>query len=351
MTYNGTAWTPTAITPSVISNKADLSVTDGIRIASGSGTGALLNAATVGINDRGIAPIKIALGANGQVLTTNAAGNAVWDTKGSLIIGVSNTSSGNSLSTTVNGITGTAVNIINSNTLTLNGSNQLVSTVNGVASSPAISVLSSASNGLNATNGDVKLGGNLTQNTIITNTSAFDLTLATTNSGSTGKLKITGLDKTKVQATTNSGTTTGVTEHLLAVGSDNVVKALKASMPKFFYMPSIIVPIAASQFTAINATAGESFSDVTRTGILNLYERYKAQFGTVGTATQPSSPSAPSLPVLPASELHYYVTWYDTTVFQSVSLDATGKMTYVVRVGVDVTVGSFMNIVFAVKEG
>lgn len=351
LTYNGTAWTPTAITPSVISNKADLSVTDGIRIASGSGTGALLNAATVGINDRGIAPIKITPGTNGQVLTTNGSGNAVWDTKGSLITGVSNTSSGNSLSTTVNGITGTAVNIINSNTLTLNGFNQLVSTVNGVASSPAISVLSSASNGLNATNGDVKLGGNLTQNTIITNTSAFDLTLATTNSGSTGKLKITGLDKTKVQATTNSGTTTGVTEHLLAVGSDNVVKALKASMPKFFYMPSIIVPIAASQFTAINATAGESFSDATRTGVLNLYERYKAQFGTVGTATQPSSPSAPSLPVLPASELHYYVTWYDTTVFQSVSLDATGKMTYVVRVGVDVTVGSFMNIVFAVKEG
>lgn len=67
LTYNGTAWTPTAITPGTISGKADLSVTDGIRIATGSGTGALLNAATVGIADRGIAPIKITPGTNGQV--------------------------------------------------------------------------------------------------------------------------------------------------------------------------------------------------------------------------------------------------------------------------------------------
>ncbi|MEH6762066.1 MAG: hypothetical protein V7687_12950, partial [Maribacter arcticus] len=47
---------------------------------------------------------------------------------------VSNTSSVNTLSTTVDGVTGTGVDIINSNTLSLNGSNELVSTVNGEAS-------------------------------------------------------------------------------------------------------------------------------------------------------------------------------------------------------------------------
>lgn len=143
LTYNGTAWTPTAITPGTISGKADLSVTDGIRIATGSGTGALLNAATVGIADRGIAPIKITPGTNGQVLTTNGSNTTVWADKSSLITGVSNTSTNNLLSTTVNGTTGAAVDIINSNALTLNASNQLVSTVNGVPSavldlSPAI---------------------------------------------------------------------------------------------------------------------------------------------------------------------------------------------------------------------
>lgn len=574
LTYNGTAWTPTAITPATISGKADLSVTDGIRIATGSGTGALLNAATVGITDKGIAPIKISPGTNGQVLTTDVSGNSSWANKSSLITGVSNTSSVNSLTTTVNGTTGSAVSIINSNVLTLNASNQIVSTVNGqgstaldltpaikanqqntvvqgtgaisvptavvsgnnttytvgvatatntgnlgvvkqAATNPSVNVSAdgtlsvntgatgigktltgsgitvtagstvgtgtslastvladvtlgiadnaitstkiannavtvgklpagasattflrgdgtwitptdtnttytgstsitlngasferaaltgdvtapansnvttiannavtagkisddavtaakinpdvagngltqaadgalqvNAQNGINVNNDLVKLGGTLTENTTLTN-STFDLTLATTTAGTTGKLKVTGLDKTKIQATINTGTTTGITEHVLAVGADNVVKALKATMPKFFYMPSIIVPIANSQFTAINGSAGESFADGTRTGVLNLYERYKVQFGTVGTATQPSSPSAPALPVLPASELHYYVTWYDTTIFQSVTLDATGKMTYIVRTGVDVTVGSFMNIVFSVKE-
>ena len=48
---------------------------------------------------------------------------------------VSNTSSANTLTTTVNGVAGSSVNLINSNTLTQNGTNQLVSTVNGIASS------------------------------------------------------------------------------------------------------------------------------------------------------------------------------------------------------------------------
>ncbi|MEP2059431.1 MAG: collagen-like protein, partial [Maribacter litoralis] len=47
---------------------------------------------------------------------------------------VSNTSTGNTLSTTVDGVTGAGVPIINSNVLSLNGSNELVSTVNGEAS-------------------------------------------------------------------------------------------------------------------------------------------------------------------------------------------------------------------------
>lgn len=46
---------------------------------------------------------------------------------------VSNTSTANTLTTSVNGVAAGSVNLVNSNTLTQNGSNQLVSTVNGVA--------------------------------------------------------------------------------------------------------------------------------------------------------------------------------------------------------------------------
>ncbi|CAN0594392.1 unnamed protein product, partial [Ectocarpus sp. 12 AP-2014] len=48
---------------------------------------------------------------------------------------VSNTSTGNTLSTTVNGVTGAGVPIVNSNVLGLDTNNDLISTVNGEASS------------------------------------------------------------------------------------------------------------------------------------------------------------------------------------------------------------------------
>lgn len=231
----------------------------------------------------------------------------------------------------------------NGQVLQYNGSNWLPTTL-------PLPTVTAANNGLNLNNSTIQLGGNLTKSTTITNTANYNLILETTSTGSTGKLMITGLDKTKVQETINTGSVSGITQHVLAVDANNVVRALKATMPKFFYMPSIIVPTTNSQFVAINTSAGESFNDANRTGILNLYERYKVQFGTTGTVLQPSSPNAPTLPVLPASELHYYVTWYDVNVFESVRLDANGKMTYVVKLGADVTLGSFMNIIFAVKE-
>ncbi len=67
-------------------------------------------------------------------MITNASGTVEWTDKDDLITGVSNTSAGNTLTTTVNGTTGTAVDIINTNVLSLNTDNELVSTVNGVAS-------------------------------------------------------------------------------------------------------------------------------------------------------------------------------------------------------------------------
>ncbi|HEX5151928.1 MAG TPA: hypothetical protein VFW07_10790 [Parafilimonas sp.] len=106
-------------------------------------------------------------GTSGQQLTTNGSGVLSWTnqtgtTTNSLslsgntltstvngiaansnaVSGVSNASTTNTLTTTVNGVTGTGVNIINSNALSLSGSN-LTSIVNGVTSaavniSPAI---------------------------------------------------------------------------------------------------------------------------------------------------------------------------------------------------------------------
>jgi len=55
---------------------------------------------------------------------------------------VSNTSSANTLSTTVNGVTGSTVPLINTNVVSQNGSGQLISTINGVGSTPYTAVIS-----------------------------------------------------------------------------------------------------------------------------------------------------------------------------------------------------------------
>ncbi|MEY4875087.1 MAG: hypothetical protein RL708_236 [Bacteroidota bacterium] len=71
-------------------------------------------------------------GTSGYQLTTNGTGTLSWAAPFT-ITGLSNTSSANTLSTTLNGTTGSTVNIINSNALTA-ASSALTSTVNGVAS-------------------------------------------------------------------------------------------------------------------------------------------------------------------------------------------------------------------------
>lgn len=84
LTWSGTAWEPKTITSDEIGSKANLSVQDGVRIAAGSGTNALLTAATIGITDGGIKPVKIerAQGAlplgNRMVMVTQTDGTVTW---------------------------------------------------------------------------------------------------------------------------------------------------------------------------------------------------------------------------------------------------------------------------------
>ena len=157
-----------------------------------------------------------ALSLAGNTLTSNV--NGVSSTSNA-VSGVSNTLVGKDLSTTVNGVTGATVDLtpalaaatthtlssavntitsvvngvsvtapaVNTNTLAATNGN-LISTVNGVATTPAVPVLISASNGLTATNGDVKLGGTLTAPTIIATTAANTLTLSGLQSGTSTNL-------------------------------------------------------------------------------------------------------------------------------------------------------------------
>jgi hypothetical protein len=110
-----------------------------------------------------------------------------FDTSGKLVTQnppatvVSNTSIANSISTTVNGTAGVAVDIINSNSLSLvNG--VLSSSVNGV-SSPELNLVSSAYNGLSNENGNVQLGGALTKPTELATTATNTLSITGLQNG------------------------------------------------------------------------------------------------------------------------------------------------------------------------
>lgn len=113
---------------------------------------------------------------------------------------------------------------------------------------------------------------------------------------------------------------------------------------KVFYMPSIVFD-----------------TSTTGTGLTrNLYNEYVAQFtgkklnsdGTVSTVSSEtfvsSTGAAPTIPILPnATDLYYYITDYDTTALDNLSIDENGVLTYnVIGTGTDY---SLVNIVFVVK--
>lgn len=191
--------------------------------------------------------------------------------------------------------------------------------------------VTSVSNGLSLNGTVAELGGNLSKATAI-NQNGNSLTVATGGSN----LIISGLKKTTVQ--NNS-------DYLLSVGSDNVVKALKASMPKFFYMPSMLLPLAQDQIVPSMHT---TFSNGVFT--VNLYNVYAEQFGGTNSANSVSNPTkTTSLPVLPKQELDYFITFFDQTVYTNVAVTNDGILTYRISSQADPNSGSFMNIVFAVK--
>jgi len=170
-----------------------------------------------------------------------------------------------------------------------------------------------ANNGLqiDEDSGAIKLGGSLTESTTI-NTDG-------------NMLAITGLEYS-----------TAADDKIVAAdATTGELKALKAAMPKFFYMPSIIIP-----------TAEDQLEDPNDFGEIDLYEMYRKQFAE---PMQSNPTKTTTLPVLPRTELDYYITWFDENVFETVSVSDLGILMYTVKDNADVTVGSFMNIVFAVK--
>jgi len=228
--------------------------------------------------------------------------------------------------------TATILNLNNTG-LTYDPATAVLSYVNtlGTTQTVDLSGLVQAESGVEIHEDKVKLGGSLTRTTTILQ-NGNPLTIATGGDA----LTISGLDKTASQA---SG------DYLLAVGAGDQVKALKAAMPKFFYMPSMVLPLADDQ---IVPTMHATYTAGTFT--IDLHAVYTEQFGGTNPGTSTSNPTkTTTLPILPKGELDYYITFFDDTVYTNVAVDDNGMLTYRISPTADPTFGSFMNVVFAIK--
>lgn len=104
---------------------------------------------------------------------------------------------------------------------------------------------------------------------------------------------------------------------------------------KFFYMPSIVFD------TSVITPDG----DVEQK---NLYQEYTNQFTLAGPNSVSSSGAPLTIPYFLAStDLYYYVTDYDDTVFSDIEINEYGVMTY--KIIGNGSPYSIMNIVFVVK--
>ncbi|MBD8347919.1 MULTISPECIES: hypothetical protein [unclassified Dysgonomonas] len=106
----------------------------------------------------------------------------------------------------------------------------------------------------------------------------------------------------------------------------------KDNQSSFFYMPSI----------AIDASTEGSFT-------VDLYTEYKNQFTGADQTTFFKSAGAPNtIPYFPsATDLYYYITYYDNQVIQINSISTDGKVSYTIVE--EANYDSFMNVVFVTK--
>lgn len=112
---------------------------------------------------------------------------------------------------------------------------------------------------------------------------------------------------------------------------DGTEVQLKAMMPEFFYMPTVL-------FDTSNPDPDEEVE-------YKLHEAYVDQFKN----PKASSENAPAIPHLTeATDFHYYITDYDEDVIEIVSISEGGVVKYKVKNNANAY--SFMTVIFVVKK-
>ncbi|GEM_PF-1068070 len=124
----------------------------------------------------------------------------------------------------------------------------------------------------------------------------------------------------------------------------NVQDLVATSTPKFFYMPSVILPITPTD-ALITPTGNYTYASGVYT--VNLYALFNNQFTTPIASSSTTSNLTEFVKI--ATAYDYFVTRADSAIFNTVTINANGVLTYRVNADVIANSGSFMNIVLKVK--
>ena len=127
----------------------------------------------------------------------------------------------------------------------------------------------------------------------------------------------------------NEGGVTGPTAETTVKEVIDAIAPITSKAARVFYPPSI----------AIDASA--NVTDAT----INLYNEYTAQF--IGP-TAKSTGAPDDIPTYAATDLYYYVTFADPSVFANITIDGNGIMEYDI-IGQPADYNSLINVVFVVK--
>ncbi|MDG3583674.1 hypothetical protein OSR52_16205, partial [Galbibacter sp. CMA-7] len=112
----------------------------------------------------------------------------------------------------------------------------------------------------------------------------------------------------------------------------NTITKVTSKAARIFYPPSIAID--ASIVSPVNTK--------------DLYKEYVDQYGMTITSSAKSSSAPAKIPTYTKTELYYYVTYYDPAVFENVSINDNGVMTYGIK-AVPTDYNTLINVVFVVK--
>lgn len=374
LTWNGSAWTPTSLTPAQITDAQNVTAGSNKVTLGGTPLGASLQPFSIDVVEANltlsnmggkVTNDQITTGNAGQVLVTSTDGTTTsWIDQSVIAPTTTNdlTSAINSMTSNVNGVSSSA-SIINTNELSLNGDNHLVSTVNGFPSTALnLSAAVQAAETLTSITQDATSGvityereRDLDQTANVVNSTTDNL-ISYDAGAFLNATTLQGAQKTTVVVSGDSKYAT-VSPNTPQGSNETTYEVTVKAAPRFFYMPAVV-------FNTDNQTTG------TTTLTRDLYELYANQFNgtahhivqganTAGTAavetvnytggvvSSANATNALSSYLFTRGELEYHITYYDQTVFEIVGITEGGVLEY--KIIGEATPMSYMNIVFVIK--